>query len=194
MTDTQREAFEDGRWYWVRYEGLGQTYEAPALYRDDAQAFYSYEFSGVPAREVIVLSALTQPQAQHAAAVPAGWKLVPIEPTPEMLTAAAQASMQHLIDCINDPKKAKEVGSEEMCKRTHASRYRTMLSSAPAAPQAQGPTEKQVIAAARVACKLHAKACGVDERDAWALYSDDFKNDAQAILQAAAGITGGEGG
>lgn len=45
----------DGQWYWVRYEGLGQTYEAPALYRGDSEAFYSVEFSGIPARQVLVL-------------------------------------------------------------------------------------------------------------------------------------------
>ena len=44
-----------GKWYWVRYEGLGRTYEAPAMYRDDAKAFYSVEFSGIPTRQVVVL-------------------------------------------------------------------------------------------------------------------------------------------
>lgn len=46
---------EDGKWYLVRYEGLGKTYEAPALYRASAEAFYSVEFSGIPTREVEVL-------------------------------------------------------------------------------------------------------------------------------------------
>lgn len=46
---------DDGKWYWVQYEGLGKTYEAPALYKADAQAFYSHEFSGITAREVLVL-------------------------------------------------------------------------------------------------------------------------------------------
>ena len=45
----------DGKWYWVRYEGLGKTYEAPALYRESAKAFYSVEFSGIPAQQVKVL-------------------------------------------------------------------------------------------------------------------------------------------
>jgi hypothetical protein len=45
----------DGKWYWVRYEGLGKTYEAPALYRESAKAFYSVEFSGIPAQQVEVL-------------------------------------------------------------------------------------------------------------------------------------------
>lgn len=46
---------QDGRWYWVRYEGLGKTYEAPAIYRADAKAFYSVEFSGIPEHRVLVL-------------------------------------------------------------------------------------------------------------------------------------------
>ena len=45
----------DGNWYWVKYEGLGKTYTAPAMYRADAKAFYSVEFSGVPEKEVVVL-------------------------------------------------------------------------------------------------------------------------------------------
>ena len=45
----------DSRWYWVRYEGLDKTYEAPAMYRSDAKAFYSVEFSGIPTRQVLVL-------------------------------------------------------------------------------------------------------------------------------------------
>jgi len=46
---------KDGKWYWVKYEGLGKTYEAPAMYRADAKAFYSVEFSGVPEHSVLVL-------------------------------------------------------------------------------------------------------------------------------------------
>jgi len=58
---------DDGKWYWVRYEGLGKTYEAPALYRESAKAFYSVEFSGIPARQVEVLCEypLAQPQQEQ---------------------------------------------------------------------------------------------------------------------------------
>ena len=45
----------DGKWYWVQYEGLGQTYEAPAMYRAEAKAFYSVEFSGIPSNQALVL-------------------------------------------------------------------------------------------------------------------------------------------
>jgi len=106
----------------------------------DEEIAASVLLHGIPeleakATQVDALQAeLTALRAQGAR-VPEGWALVPIEPTDEMLTAAARASMKHLLDCINDPTKAKEVGSEEMCKLTHASRYRSMLSSAPTAPQ-----------------------------------------------------------
>lgn len=73
----------------------------------------------------------TKLYARPVPAIPDGWRLVPVEPTPEMLTAAARASMQHLIDCIFDPRRAHEVGSEEMCKLTHAERYRSMIAAAP---------------------------------------------------------------
>lgn len=46
----------DGKWYWVHYEGLGKTYEAAALYRESAKAFYSVDFSGIPLHQVEVIS------------------------------------------------------------------------------------------------------------------------------------------
>lgn len=60
-----------------------------------------------------------------------GLRLVPIEPTDAMLDAAARASMQHLIDCINDPARADEIGNEATVRKTHGSRYRSMLAAAP---------------------------------------------------------------
>ncbi len=75
----------------------------------------------------------------RAERVPEGWALVPVEPTNKMLDAAARASMQHLLDCINDPKRAKEVGSEAMTRKTHASRYRTMLAAASQPPAQPAP-------------------------------------------------------
>ncbi|MDE2106018.1 MAG: hypothetical protein KGL39_52835 [Patescibacteria group bacterium] len=77
---------------------------------------------------------LLQAPSQQAAGVPDGWQLVPIEPTQEMLDAAGRASMQHMIDCINDPKFVEKVGSEEYTLKTWASRYKSMLSAAPKAP------------------------------------------------------------
>lgn len=52
---TYQKQLTDGVWYWVKYDGLGKTYTAPAMYRADAKAFYSVEFSGVPEKEVVVL-------------------------------------------------------------------------------------------------------------------------------------------
>ena len=59
------------------------------------------------------------------------WKLVPIEPTKEMVEAAFHASIQHVLDCIADPARSSEIGSEENCKKTHTSRYQSMISAAP---------------------------------------------------------------
>lgn len=87
----------------------------------------------IPGAEIPAAGLQLYARPVPAQAVPDKWMLVPVEPTDEMLTAAARASMQHLIDCIHDPKRAKEVGSEEMCKRTHASRYRSMIAAAPEA-------------------------------------------------------------
>lgn len=76
----------------------------------------------------------THPEPANQRSVPDGYKLVPIKPTREMLDAASRAAMQHMIDCINDPKLAKQVGSEEMTRKTWASRYKAMLAAAPEAP------------------------------------------------------------
>lgn len=67
-------------------------------------------------------------------AVQGEWQMVPREPTEAMLAAAAHESMQHLLDCINNPEKARHVGSEENIRKTHACRYRAMLNAAPRQP------------------------------------------------------------
>lgn len=46
---------EDGKWYLVRYEVLGTTYRAPALFKGNVGCFYSYEFTGIPARQLEVV-------------------------------------------------------------------------------------------------------------------------------------------
>ncbi|MGB3070935.1 MAG: hypothetical protein WBC18_20450 [Ottowia sp.] len=74
-----------------------------------------------------------------AAQPPAGMVIVPVEPTPEMLDAAAHASMQHLLDCIKDPERADELGSVENIRKSHASRYRSMIEAAPKAEPVQQP-------------------------------------------------------
>lgn len=47
----------DQLWYWVRYEGLGRTYTAPARYLAEVDCFYSSEFSGIPRRHLEILRA-----------------------------------------------------------------------------------------------------------------------------------------
>lgn len=47
------------------------------------------------------------------------------------------------------------------------------------------PTEAQVLAAARMLCKIHAGQCQVDEEDTWKVYGEQFKDDAREALAAA---------
>ena len=56
------------------------------------------------------------------------------------------------------------------------------------APTLKPLTDEMVVAAARVLNERQADACGVDRDDQWAIYSDDFKADALAMLKAAHNI------
>lgn len=47
--------YQDGSWHWVKYEGLHKEYGAPAMYKSNCDAWYSFEFSGIPTRQVEVL-------------------------------------------------------------------------------------------------------------------------------------------
>lgn len=47
----------DRCWYWVAYESFGTLATAPARFHADTQCFYSFDFSGIPLREVEVLRA-----------------------------------------------------------------------------------------------------------------------------------------
>lgn len=46
-------------------------------------------------------------------------------------------------------------------------------------------TDEAVLVAARALCAINSEVCGVDEQDNWKLYSDDFKKDAIAAIEAA---------
>lgn len=72
------------------------------------------------AAEAVRLNAQTEPD---------GWKLVPVEPTPEMLDAANLARKYREHGALTDP--------DVLNSRTYNSRqtYTAMLSAAPAAPQ-----------------------------------------------------------
>lgn len=63
--------------------------------------------------------------------------LVLREPSEEMLQAALRVNMRHVIDCINDPTKSKDIGSEETCKQTYRSRYASMIAAAPQPEQVE---------------------------------------------------------
>ena len=49
-------------------------------------------------------------------------------------------------------------------------------------------TDEMVVAAARVLNERQADACNVNRDDQWAIYCDDFKADALAMLKAAHNI------
>ena len=49
-------------------------------------------------------------------------------------------------------------------------------------------TNEMVVTAARMLNERQAIFCGVDRDDQWAIYCDDFKADARAMLAAAHGI------
>lgn len=70
----------DGFWYWVRYDvGFGlEPIEAPARYQANVDCFYSWEFSGIPARELVVLGPALRAQ--------------PADLTPDALLRRIQAS------------------------------------------------------------------------------------------------------
>ena len=52
------------------------------------------------------------------------------------------------------------------------------------APQRKPLSDEMVVAAARVLNERQADACGVNRDDQWAIYCDDFKADARAMLEA----------
>jgi hypothetical protein len=55
-SEEMEQALKDSSWYLVRYELLsGDNATAPAMYKHDAKAFYSYLFSGIPVRQVTVI-------------------------------------------------------------------------------------------------------------------------------------------
>lgn len=103
-----------------------------------------------------------------------------------MLDAAARASMQHLIDCINDPAMADQVGSEEMCRLTHGSRYKSMLAAAPqaVAPAARGPTDNTLLATLITVESAFAQKCA----DTWCTTRNlEVLETARAAITAAGG-------
>ncbi len=67
--------------YWGR--SYGSRYNLSDFEVEDVSGQYADQ----------AIAALTQPQAQQATAVQAGWKLVPIEPTPEMVDAGNKARL-----------------------------------------------------------------------------------------------------
>jgi len=55
-------------------------------------------------------------------------------------------------------------------------------------------SDEMVTAGARVLNQRLADECNINKDDQWAIYADDFKEEARAVLLAAHGITGGQHG
>lgn len=81
--------YQDGSWHWVRYEGLHEVYGAPAMYKANCDAWYSFQFSGIPTRQVEVLGPCVN--GSLPVGVPDGYAVVPVEPTRDMIDAANSA-------------------------------------------------------------------------------------------------------
>lgn len=73
-TEQERAEFTDGAWYWVEKEGWHDEPPkiAPAMYRADCDAWYSWEFSGISTEYLKVLEPCVHHEqaARRAPAVP----------------------------------------------------------------------------------------------------------------------------
>ncbi len=73
----------------------------------------------------------TQAHQGEPVAVPAGWKLVPVEPTRDMIYAATRAESRHMVE------ESKRGGVD--CQLGWSAAYRAMLGSAPEVPEEAEP-------------------------------------------------------
>ena len=93
----------------------------------------------ITARECIELAnwlaANTTPPAAQPSTVPEGWKLVPVNPTPEMLAAADQGNREYTLRNFGDIQTVMQ-GPED--------HYAAMLNAAPAAQPAMPLTPKEI--------------------------------------------------
>lgn len=65
--------YQDGSWHFVKYEGLHKEYGAPAMYKANCDAWYSFEFSSIPTRQVEVIAPCVP--ASLPVGVPDGWSI-----------------------------------------------------------------------------------------------------------------------
>ena len=56
-TQTNTLELKDSHWYVVEYDVFGSApvLRAPAMYKKNCDAFYSYEFTGIPTRQLEVI-------------------------------------------------------------------------------------------------------------------------------------------
>lgn len=96
-TEQQRAEFEDGAWYWVEKEGWHDEPPkiAPAMYRADCNAWYSWEFSGTSTEYLKVLEPCVRHEqaARRAPVVPKGWL-----PTTENINELPEPLRKYICD------------------------------------------------------------------------------------------------
>lgn len=121
-----------------------------------------------------VRCALSQSPPVAQAAVPDGWKLVPIAPTSEMIEAGARHGVDGDFD--NDLSN----GVKELSRSLAAGSFKDMLAAAPQAPQPQAVDE------ARDAARWQAFRAR-DEFDNldFDVFQEQFREDADRIVDAA---------
>lgn len=111
------------------------------------RAFCSFAMSGQDWIDVEpFFDALTAAPAAPAEPV-TGWRMVPVEPTPEILKAAMDTAERHLQgDWFNDECKT----DEERANKSNADYWRAMLDAAPPPPRASEQEDAQPVARVRI--------------------------------------------
>ena len=77
-------------------------------------------------------------------------------------------------------------GKTDKSLAARISEFAFRLRTSPQSKPWVGLTDGQITAGARALCQQMAEACNVDAGDQWKLYADTFKEDAKAVLTAAA--------
>ena len=178
-TEQERAEFTDGAWYWVEKERWNgeEPLIAPAMYKADADAWYSREFAGISTRYLKVLEPCVRNEqaARRAQVVPQGWRLVPIDPTPEMIDAA---------DAVDGEYSRRAFGGAIHMPQSGEDHWHAMLAAAPQPPEKSNSVEfHQIKQAAPVQMPepaFYADDRGYEVSAEW-LASDEATSDYRAV-------------
>jgi hypothetical protein len=126
-TETERAEYVDGAWYWVEKEGwIGDPPTiAPAKYKANCDAWYSFEFSGIPTREVKVL----EPCVRHEQAA----RRAPVVPQAEIEPIE---TVKYWRDAYANPKGDEHFMGHGMVVKIFDD-YLALLAAAPQPPEAE---------------------------------------------------------